>query len=125
MHKYIILFFSVLLVLIACDTDKTPAGIIAKPQMIRLLTDIHIVDGELSNIPQDKDSLYKYGASKYGVVFKKYHTNSSLFKKSFQYYTTQPEVIEDIYNQVSDNIKSKTDSLNKIGTKKSPKNAIP
>ena len=124
MHKYIILFFSVLLFLTACDSDTAPEGVIPKQQMISLLTDIHLTDGTLYSLPQEKDSLYKYGYAKYQVVFKKYHTNDKTFRKSFEYYTTQPEVIEDMYNQIYATIQAKTDSINKVQTKKT-KNALP
>jgi hypothetical protein len=124
MHKYIILFFSVLLILTACNTDKVPQGVIDKPQMISLLTDMHIIDGTLYNVPQDRDSLYKYGHAKYIALFKRHKTNDKVFRKSFEYYTTQPELIQDMYTQIEANIKAKTDSITKVGTKKY-KNALP
>ncbi|AMR33024.1 hypothetical protein A0256_17160 [Mucilaginibacter sp. PAMC 26640] len=124
MHKHIILFFSVLLFLTACGGDKTPDGIIPEPQMTSLLTDVHLADGALYTIPQVPDSLYKYGTAKYVAVFKKHRVTAQQFDKSFKYYTTQPEQLADIYNQIAANIKNKTDSLNKSNTPKT-NNAIP
>jgi len=124
MHKYIILFFSVLLILTACTGDKVPEGIIAKPRMISLLTDLHVTDGTLYNVPQDKDTLYKYGYDKYVVLFKKYKTTDKVFKKSLEYYSAQPEVIEEMYTQIEANIKAKTDSITKVGTNEL-KHAVP
>ena len=118
MHKYNKLFFSVLIFLIACHGNKTPDGILDQEQMTNLLTDIHVVDGSMYNVLQIPDSLYKYGTDKYLIVFKKYHTDSIQFKKSFKYYTTNPEKLATMYEQVAKNIKQKSDSLNKINLDK-------
>ena len=114
MLKYITLFFSVMIFLSACKHDKTPAGIISEPRMIRLLTEVHIVDGSLYITRQEPDSLYKYGLGKYLALFKKYHTDSTAFKKSMSYYAMQPAELLKMYDQISLILKNKTDSLNKI-----------
>src|ERR1700709_2684814 len=114
MHKYNKLFFSVLIFLIACNGNKRPDGILDQEQMTNLLTDIHVVDGGMYNVLQMPDSLYKYGTDKYLNVFKKYHTDSIQFKKSFKFYTTNPEKLATMYEQIAKNIKQKSDSLNKI-----------
>jgi hypothetical protein len=82
--------------------------------MAPLLTEIHMVDGSMYNLMQTPDTLYKYGTAKYLAVFKKYHTDSVQFRKSFKYYTAHPDLLQNIYEQVSKNIKQKTDSLNKV-----------
>ena len=124
MHKYIILFFLGLLFCTACSNGGIPKDVLDKPQMLSLLTDVHIIDGELYNVAQQPDSLYKFGTNKYKAVFKKHHTNDAQFRKSLEYYTRQPEVIQDIYDTLTVIIQRKIDSTNK----KSPvklKNALP
>jgi hypothetical protein len=118
MRKYNKLFFSVLIFLTACSGNKVPDGIIAQNKMTNLLTDIHIVDGSMYNVMQFPDSLYKYGTDKYQVVFRKYHTDSVQFKKSFQYYASNPDKLQAIYDQITTNIKQKTDSVNKLNLDK-------
>ncbi|MBV8390449.1 MAG: DUF4296 domain-containing protein [Mucilaginibacter sp.] len=118
MHKYNKLFFSVLIFLAACSGNKAPRGIIAQDAMINVLTDIHIVDGSMYNVMQAPDSLYKYGTDKYQMVFRKYHTDSAQFRKSFQYYAANPEKLEAIYEQITLNIKQKSDSVNKVNLDK-------
>ncbi|MEO7212290.1 DUF4296 domain-containing protein [Mucilaginibacter sp.] len=128
MHKYIILFFSVLVFLTACGGNNAPEGIIEQPQMVGLLTEIHITDGGLYNVPQVPDSIYKYGSARYAAVFKRFHTSDKQFSASLKYYTTQPLKLVAIYDQVSQNIKGKTDSLVKKSTPKSTlknKDAVP
>ena len=118
MHKYNKLFFSVLILLVACSGNKIPKGIIAQDKMTGLLTDIHIIDGTMYNVMQVPDSLYKYGIDKYQMVFRKYHTDSVQFKKSFQYYAENPEKMQAIYEQITVNIKQKSDSVNKLNLDK-------
>ena len=118
MHKYNKLFFSVLIFLIACNGNKRPDGVLDQEQMTNLLTDIHVVDGSMYNVLQMPDSLYKYGTDKYLNVFKKYHIDSVQFKKSFKYYTMNPEKLAIMYEQIAKNIKQKSDSLNKINLDK-------
>ena len=48
MRKHIILFFSALLFLFACDDNKETKGIIPRDQMVNLLVDVHLVDGSLA-----------------------------------------------------------------------------
>ncbi|HEY4198779.1 MAG TPA: DUF4296 domain-containing protein [Mucilaginibacter sp.] len=114
MHKYNKLFFSVLIFLAACKSGPAPGEIIKKDRMVTLLTEIHIVDGSMYNLMQVPDTLYKYGTGRYMAVFKKYNTDSVQFRKSFKYYSARPDLMQSIYEQVSKNIKQKTDSLNKL-----------
>lgn len=123
MHKYYKLFFSVLIFLTACSGNKIPNGVIAQDKMTNLLTDIHIVDGSMYNVMQLPDSLYKYGTDKYQMVFRKYHTDSVQFKKSFQYYSAHPEKMEAMYEQITANIKQKSDSVNKLNLDKIKKDS--
>jgi hypothetical protein len=128
MHKYIILFFSVLVFLTACSDNDAPEGIIAQPQMVTLLTDVHLTDGALYNVPQTPDSLYKYGTARYAALFKKHKTTSKVFTESLKYYTTKPLQLVAMYDQVSKNIQGKMDSLNKRGKPNAAptnKNALP
>ena len=127
MHKYITVFFSTLLIFAACKSDKQREGVIDQPQMINLLTDIHLIDGQLYAIPQQPDSLYKYGSARYAAVLKRYHTNDAALRKSLKYYSMQPEVIQDMYETIGKKIKTKIDSLNKADTKKlkTKPNALP
>jgi hypothetical protein len=61
--------------------------------------------------------MYKFGMDKYLVMFKKYHTDSAQFRKSFKYYSANPDVMQSIYEQISANIKLKSDSVNKLNEK--------
>ena len=117
MHKYLILFFSVTLFLGACKSNTIPSGIIKPDDMAGLLTEIHLIDGRLYSGLQNPDTLYKYGMGNYLAAFEKFHTDSAGFKKSLNYYSTEPEKISDIYDKVDARIKALSDSVNLISTK--------
>ena len=117
MHKYNKLFFSVLIFLAACKGAGTPDNIINKDRMANLLTEIHIVDGSMYSVMQIPDTMYKYGMNKYLAVFKKYRTDSAQFRKSFKYYSANPDMMQSIYEQITINIKFKSDSVNKLNQK--------
>ena len=114
MHKYKSLFFSVMLFLVACGGNKIPDNIIKQDRMTGLLTEVHIVDGSMYNIVQVPDSIYKYGYGKYIAIFKKYNTDSVEFKRSMKYYSSRPELLQKIYEQVTANVKAKSDSVTKL-----------
>ena len=117
MHKYIALFFSVLLFLTACRGNITSGNVISPKQMTSLLTDLHIIDGRLYALNQNQDTLYKYGTAKYLSLFKKYGVDSSQFRNSMRYYSRQPAEMLAIYDDVLKNLKQKTDSLNTLQAK--------
>lgn len=114
MRKYKSLFFSVLIFLTACSGDKIPKDIIEPEQMVPLLIEVHITDGGMYNVAPVPDSLYKYGVARYEGVFKKFHTDSITFKKSFKYYTVHPEYLAAIYEHITVILKQKMDSLTKL-----------
>lgn len=117
MHKYITLFFSVSLFLFSCKGDGASDGIINRSQMTSLLTEVHLIDGRVYGIFQSQDSLNKYGTSRYDALFKRYHTDSAKFNRSFKYYATKPAELQKMYDQIIANLKQKNDSLNKIQRK--------
>ena len=124
MHKYITLFFSVSLFLFSCKGDTPPDGIIKYNQMASLLIEVHLVDGMTYGIFQSQDSLNKYGTSRYDALFKKFHTDSVQFNKSYKYYAARPAELQKMYDQILANLKQKTDSLNKVQHKVDSLNRI-
>ena len=123
MRIYKTLFFSVLLVLTACSNNSVPSVVLPPETMVPVLVDLHIVDGGLYNISQAPDSMYKYGMGNYIQVFKKHHTDSLTFRKSFKYYTTNPKLMTEIYDNVVKILQAKSDSVDKVIVK--PKAALP
>jgi len=110
------LFFSVLLVLGACSSaePERPATIIAPERMAVILANVHIVDGEMFNVQQQPDSLFKYGMGYYVAMFNRFHTDTAQFKKSFVWYTKHPVQLDAIYDDVMKIVQKKNDSLTNL-----------
>jgi hypothetical protein len=115
MRIYKYLFFLGLLAFAACKGDESvPANIISEDRMPAVIAEIHIIDGDLYNVPQQPDSLYKYSMGHYTAAFKKHHTDSTQFKKSFIWYTKHPVKLDEIYDKVLKILQTKNDSIGKI-----------
>jgi len=119
MRFYLVLFFCVSTFFISCSQNnrKIPDGIIPEHDMAELLTDVHIVDGSLYNIPQVPDSIRKHGLGLYLAVFKIHNTDSVQFKKSVKFYSTRPDILNEIYGGINTRLTKKLDSLAKIKPK--------
>jgi hypothetical protein len=114
MRFYLVLFFCGLSFLLSCSDNKSvPGDVIKQHQMALLLTDIHLVDGTVYNLPSIPDTLAKHGLGLYLAVFKMHHTDTAEFKKSLQFYSTRPDLLVDIYTGVVDRL----DSLQKARAK--------
>jgi hypothetical protein len=123
MRNYKYLFFLGLLILQACaGTESVPDNVISQDRMPAILADIHLVDGNMYNIPQQQDSMYKYGMGNYIAVLKKHHTDTAQFRRSFIWYTKNPDRLNDIYTEVTKTLQKKIDSIADI---KPPKATIP
>jgi hypothetical protein len=79
--------------------------------MADLLVQIHLIDGSLYNGTQVPDSLYHYGMGKYLDAFRKFNTDSAQFRKSMEYYSSEPDKLTAIYDKVDKRIKALSDSL--------------
>lgn len=117
MQKYITLFFSVLLFAACKQAAAPPPDVVSEPQMVNLLTELHLTDGELYTVTPVADTLYKYGREKYIAVFKKHHISEKQFDDSYKYYTQDPQKIQGIYEKVDKVLKAKLDSITKAGKK--------
>lgn len=116
MRRHLILFFSALFLLVACIEEDKPADIINKDKMVKILLDVHLVDGSLM-VFGAKDTIYKYATNRYGLLFKKHGVDSATFKKSVKYYAGKPDELVKMYDEVADILKAKKDSVSKLQSK--------
>jgi hypothetical protein len=123
MRNYINLFFLLMLFLSACGGKKVPPEILQRDDMAEVLTDVHLVDGRIYSIPnQTPDTLYKYELNRYIRVFQQHNTDSVQFRKSLQYYSKHPDLLDEVYTQVVQNLEEKDKQLNHTVD---PKHALP
>ncbi|WP_160166630.1 DUF4296 domain-containing protein [Arcticibacter svalbardensis] len=89
---------------IACDSGRTPKGIIAEKEMIDVLTDVHLVDGYASVMYAD--SSRNAIAALYMAIYKKHNTDSVGIRKSLEYYSRHPDELTVMYESVNTKLKA-------------------
>ncbi len=94
----------------ACTSNtiiKKPDHLISKNQMVDLLTDMFIAAGaeNIKNIDLERNVNY------YPLVFEKYGIDSTRFKESNYYYTSQIDDYEKILKKVNERLKAIKDKL--------------
>ncbi len=94
----------------ACTSNtiiKKPDDLISKNQMVDLLTDMLIAAGaeNIKNIDLERNVNY------YPLVFEKYGIDSTRFKESNYYYTSQIDDYEKILKKVNERLKAIKDKL--------------
>lgn len=94
-------------------TKTTPENIIPEEKMIRVLTDVHIADG---NTPafSDPDSVKQRMSAYLKAVYQKHKIDSAKFRRSLQYYSRRPELLQEMYGQVEKNLIGKEKMLIRI-----------
>ncbi len=89
----------VLLLFYACKPG-IPKDIIQPSEMEKVLFDIHLVEGYVSNLPTP-DTSKKVSAAYYKGVYKKFGIDSALYNKSLNYYYTNPVLMKKMYDNIT------------------------
>lgn len=97
-----------------------PKDIIQPDEMEKILHDIHIVDGYVSNIPTP-DSAKKVASPLYKGIFKKYGVDSAMHAKSMDYYYHRPDILTKMYDNISARLEKERD----VEANKQQKSAAP
>jgi hypothetical protein len=95
-----------LTLMVACDdSSKTPKGAIDRKTMAKILADIHLVEAKVSRLSlQDYDSTKIAYKELEQQVMKKYKTDTSTYRASYNYYVTNPELMTSIYDETLANL---------------------
>jgi hypothetical protein len=80
------------------------SAILSKEQMVQLLTDIHIAEAKVSELGMSGDTVQVTQSKYLQFVCDKNKTSIKAFDDSYQYYTTQPVLLDSIYQQVIANL---------------------
>lgn len=80
--------------------ENIPEGVLDESKMVEVLTDIHLAETAFIMNNLKSRSTDSSAASYYKFVFNKHGISSTLFDKSFRYYTSQPAQFSIIYEKV-------------------------
>ncbi|WP_417611154.1 DUF4296 domain-containing protein [Owenweeksia hongkongensis] len=95
----------VLFALVSCGNPVeviVPEGTVSDSMMVKILTDFHLVEGAKvgNKIMGDTIPATVYTAK----VYQKYNLTEAEFEKSFRFYTSNPDMMEGIYEKVIENL---------------------
>lgn len=101
--------------LLACGkAEDKPAGLLTKEQMINILTDIHITEAKVSRMSfRSYDSTQIVYKEFENDIFKKYKTDSVVYRQSYNYYLEHMAEMDEIYTAIVDTLTLR-ESLGKI-----------
>lgn len=78
--------------------EKLPREVIPKEQMPSVLLDMHLTDGQLASMPIDSARTYR--DAYYQAIFDRHRIDSNAFKRSIQFYSTRPHILNELYVDV-------------------------
>lgn len=84
--------------------EETPAGIITKDSLVMIMTDCFIAEAAAKQVQVQHKNVLKHANAFYNIIFEKYGTTYQGYKNSLEYYHQYPDVAEDIYNLVIENL---------------------
>lgn len=94
--------FSILLV--SCDSDEVPSGILSEDQMVNVLIDIQLTEGMVSALPIPYDSSQVLYSLMEKEVFIKHGVQDSVFVNSMLFYLEDAKKMDEIYTRVIDSL---------------------
>ena len=85
----------------ACGSDNKPENLIPEDKMAKILTEIHILEAQVTNLhfQHEDSSVFVYQRMKVNML-KKFNMDTATFKNSFQYYVINPDKMKGIYVEV-------------------------
>lgn len=96
-----------LLSLLACSPPEVsvPVGIIPRDSMVMIMTDIHIAEAalQLRDLGRN-DTLRLEAYGRYRYIFEKYGVTRARFNESFTWYSNNPHLFHEMYEQVIDRL---------------------
>lgn len=109
MVHYACIGLMLLSILLACDGDKKPTGILSEPEMIRVLSELYLAEEKVGNMGILFDSAVKIFPKFEAKVFEKTGVSDSIFQMSLEYYKSNPAALEHIYTALVDSLNLKAE----------------
>lgn len=115
MIRYIV-FTLLIFIAFACNSSKPevtlPANVVSKDTMVDILVDVHILEATI-DLGIMKSEIDLKQTDKYYPIFKKHNITRQEYDKSLLFYTSHPELLNQIYDNVIAGLSRKQAELNK------------
>lgn len=101
MHRLILGLACLFFIASGCRSER-PEGILPEEVMAEMLSEVHLLDGYISNMPSD--SAKKVIDPLYNQLFSKYGLDSVSFTRNVDYYLGNPISTQSTYDRVIENL---------------------
>lgn len=92
----------------ACGTSDKPSNLLPEDKMVDILEDIHLTESKVNNLAMgSSDSSLAIFKKLETDILKKHQVDTADFRKSYQYYVTEPEEFKAIYNKIVEHLEVK------------------
>ena len=102
-YNHILLTCLCAIFLTACgakDTVVPPETLLNETQMIDILTDVQLIEGELNFRRSEGEDIQGRNNLYYNQLFEHYGITDSIFNENLRYYTEKPAILERITDSV-------------------------
>ena len=112
---------TVLLLIGSCDSKpERPEDIMSESEMVEVLIDIRIAEGQVSGLTLTADSARVLFSYLEKDIFNKFQVDSAIYLKSYEYYMLHPEEFLRITDIVLDSLKVRRQRLTAPSNEDSP-----
>ena len=102
--KKVFLSALIIILAIACSSDRTPKGILPKQKMINFLIDVHLTEAKLNSLGIPTDSAKSLFNLYQKELYEKHGIDDSVYQVSHVYYLENPKKMTEIYAAVVDSL---------------------
>lgn len=122
--QYLIFFSAFLL---SCNkTDKVPAELYSQEQMATILQDIYLLEFKITELKVKADSATVVFNKYQDDYFEKNELDTAIYRASYEFYLTRPDLLEQIYAIIADSLSLKSRMEEKSAEEQSsPTDAVP
>ena len=113
MKKFLIFILLLTIGVSACKDEAASSGeILDKHTYKAVLKEIILANSVAQQLKKNKDTLIEKKIL--GLVYKKYGIDSLTLKKTTDFYSKKPEILEEIYKEIKEELEQKKDSMQKL-----------
>jgi Domain of unknown function (DUF4296) len=107
-----IAWFFTLLIIVACENNKQPPGILSENEMVKVMSELYITEEKVKHLAIRPDSAQKAFDIIEGQIFKKSGVDDSVFKKSYRFYAQDPVKLQHLYTALIDSLSLREQRMN-------------
>lgn len=93
------------------DTVVPPETLLTEAQMIDILTDVQVIEGDLNFRRSEGENIQGRSSLYYSQLFEHYGITDSIFNDNLLYYTDKPAILERITDSVYNRLAKVQDKL--------------